>query len=543
MKQLKQLTSSLSTSFTKDIGFPVIDETDMSATRNISKYLNKLLKKSKTGFPKEKEKVLIFIEATTFRGKEIGKIIKCGPLQKKAGGRYKTAKIVQLFKNNCCNCWHERYFILSDEGIGYTASFGNSFLTDNLFFDTTLRVNYGPTAEREEFEIDIVTSSRKLRLLAADTPGMYDWLSGIVDSINNSRYCKLNRFHSFCPVTRSNYAKWYINGVDYYADLADEVERAESKIFITDWWLSPQIYLKRPIPVTATGLDTFWRLDQVLLRAAQRGVMIHVLLYKEFDHALPNDSAYSRKTLMDLHQNIEVLRHPGDLIFLWSHHEKMCVIDNAVTFMGGLDLCFGRWDSENYSLSDPGVEGKTCYFPGQDYSNVRIKDFSGVSDYDRSLISKKDNPRMPWRDIAVCIRGQCVKDSARHFIQYWNFAKEDLSNDKGRLAKGIKLKKAPGERTLQDTNSLKTRSTASTALTKSDCSNLDKKKRFSERVQSVIFDDEDKLQEAREAKTAEFMASTCSNTDIEVEDHVHMISAVGKAKFANAVATMNLDNR
>lgn len=23
-------------------------------------------------------------------------------------------------------------------------------------------------------------------------------------------------------------------------------------------------------------------------------------------------------------------------------HEKMCVIDQAIAFMGGLDLCFGR---------------------------------------------------------------------------------------------------------------------------------------------------------------------------------------------------------
>lgn len=543
MKQLKQLSDSLSSSFTREIGFPVIDETDMTAAKTIAKYLNKLIKKTNQGSQKDREKVLIFIEATSFRGKEIGKIIKCGSLKKKAGGRYKTSKIVQIFKNNCCNCWHQRYFILSDEGIGYTPSFGDSFLTDNLFFDTTLRVRYGKNDEREDFEINIVTSSRKLRLLAKDTPDMYDWISGIVDSINNSRYCKLNRFHSFCPVTRSNYAKWYINGVDYYCDLADELERAESKIFITDWWLSPEIYLKRPIPVTSSGLDTYWRLDKVLLRAAERGVMIHVLLYKEFDHALPNDSAYSRKTLMDLHKNIEVIRHPGDLIFLWSHHEKMCVIDNAVTFMGGLDLCFGRWDTENYWLSDPGTEGRTCYFPGQDYSNVRIKDFSDVSNFSKTLISKENNPRMPWRDIAISLRGQCVKDTARHFIQYWNFAKEDLSNDKGRLAKGVKLKKDPGIRTLEHSQTMKTRTSASTSVTKSDDSSSDKKKRFSERVQSTIFDEEDKKQEEKEVKTAEFMVQKSTHTDVQVEDHVHEISAVTKAKYANAVASMKMDDR
>lgn len=29
-------------------------------------------------------------------------------------------------------------------------------------------------------------------------------------------------------------------------DVADMLEGAKEEIFITDWWMSPQIYLKRP---------------------------------------------------------------------------------------------------------------------------------------------------------------------------------------------------------------------------------------------------------------------------------------------------------
>ena len=25
----------------------------------------------------------------------------------------------------------------------------------------------------------------------------------------------------------------------------------------------------------------------------------------------------------------------------WSHHEKICVVDNKIAFLGGLDLCYG----------------------------------------------------------------------------------------------------------------------------------------------------------------------------------------------------------
>lgn len=28
-----------------------------------------------------------------------------------------------------------------------------------------------------------------------------------------------------------------------------------------------------------------------------------------------------------------------DVVLFWSHHEKLCVVDNKITFMGGLDAC------------------------------------------------------------------------------------------------------------------------------------------------------------------------------------------------------------
>jgi len=33
-------------------------------------------------------------------------------------------------------------------------------------------------------------------------------------------------------------------------------------------------------------------------------------------------------------------------------HEKLCVIDQAIAFMGGLDMCFGRWDTPQHVLVD-----------------------------------------------------------------------------------------------------------------------------------------------------------------------------------------------
>jgi phospholipase D1/2 len=45
---------------------------------------------------------------------------------------------------------------------------------------------------------------------------------------------------------------------------------------IKDWWLTPELYLRRP-----PADHPEWRLDRVLKRKAQQGVKIYVAVYKE----------------------------------------------------------------------------------------------------------------------------------------------------------------------------------------------------------------------------------------------------------------------
>lgn len=261
---------------------------------------------------------------------------------------------------------------------------------------------------------------------------MIDWLESLVQTVIDSPYTKLNRFNSFCPRSDDNLAKWYINGHKYFSDLAEDLEKAKHEIYITDWWLSPEVFLKRPVAVEGGNYVITHRLDQILKRAAERGCKVFILLYREFEQALPNNSLYTQLELMKLHPNIEVNRHPANLIFLWSHHEKSVIIDQSIVYMGGLDLCYGRWDLDTYPLTEPGNDLNSVYFPGQDYSNVRIKDFANVERHYETLIDKESQPRMPWRDIAVQLKGPVTKDVTRHFVQYWNFAKNDLEGNNRR---------------------------------------------------------------------------------------------------------------
>lgn len=101
-------------------------------------------------------------------------------------------------------------------------------------------------------------------------------------------------------------------------------------------------------------------------------------------------SAYTKRHLVSLSPHINVVRHPKTLFSFWSHHEKIVVIDQRVAFVGGIDLCFGRFCTRAHPLTDlPLSEDNTiCMFPGLDYSNVRIKDYADVDQYEKDCVDR-----------------------------------------------------------------------------------------------------------------------------------------------------------
>lgn len=51
-----------------------------------------------------------------------------------------------------------------------------------------------------------------------------------------------------------------------------------------------------------------------------------------------------------------------------SHHEKLVIVDHHICFLGGLDLCFGRYDTNEHKVSDY----PPFIWPGKDYYNPRL---------------------------------------------------------------------------------------------------------------------------------------------------------------------------
>ncbi|KAI6781430.1 Phospholipase D1-like protein [Emericellopsis cladophorae] len=251
-----------------------------------------------------------------------------------------------------------------------------------------------------------------------------------------SEICESHRFESYFPEREGNLIKWYVDGRDYFWAVSVALEQAKEIIYIEDWWLSPELFLRRP-PYHKQE----YRLDHVLKRKAEEGVKIFVIVYKEVEAALTCNSLHTKHALQALcpegtpgHGNIRILRHPdhnpfenaADSTMYWAHHEKFIIIDFAMAFIGGLDLCFGRWDANQHPLADVHPEGVVNeIWPGQDFNNNRVMDFQKVEDWQQNELSKAEYGRMPWHDVSMGVIGPCVYDIAEHFVLRWNFVKRD----------------------------------------------------------------------------------------------------------------------
>ncbi|KAH7921001.1 phospholipase D/nuclease [Leucogyrophana mollusca] len=240
-----------------------------------------------------------------------------------------------------------------------------------------------------------------------------------------------HRFESFAAERSENAIKWHIDGHDYMYALSEMLDGARDCIFILDWWLTPELYLRRP-----PAAHPEWRLDRLLKRKAEQGVKVYVIVYKEVTQTMSMSSKHTKAALEALHPNIACMRHPDhigskDTVEFWSHHEKVVVVDNHHACIGGLDLCFGRWDTHNHPLADAHpTDFSRTLFPGQDYNNARVLDFQDVGNYVSNAISILETARMPWHDVHMTICGSVVLDICQHFVERWNEVKRRKYRDK-----------------------------------------------------------------------------------------------------------------
>jgi len=160
---------------------------------------------------------------------------------------------------------------------------------------------------------------------------------------------------SFAPLRPNIRVHPYVGGGAYFNDLAYYLDKATYEVLIGDWWLCPKLYLLR------NPLDNFYRLDNILKRIADKGVRVRVLLYNPPLPVLALNSNGVKSYLQSLSPNIHVNVTPKGENFKYSHHQKFVVIDRCLAFLGGVDLCYGRYNEPGSKLDDI----DTTTYPGK----------------------------------------------------------------------------------------------------------------------------------------------------------------------------------
>uniref|UniRef100_A0A7N6AEA0 Phospholipase n=1 Tax=Anabas testudineus TaxID=64144 RepID=A0A7N6AEA0_ANATE len=415
------------------------EELDREGQKQLEDYLNKLLKMP---MYRNYHATMEFIDVSQLSFiHDLGPKGLEGMVLKRSGG-HRIPGINCCGRSKMCYRWSKRWLVVKDSFLLYmkpdSGAISFVMLVDKEF---SIKMDSKDTETKHGVRVDSL--SRSLVLKCSSYRHARWWGQAIEGFIkkHGSAFLTDHRFGSFAKEEENIPAKWYVNGRTYMEDVADALEEAKEEIFITDWWLSPEIFLKRPVVE-----GNRWRLDCILKRKAQQGVRIFVMLYKEVELALGINSGYSKRTLLRLHPNIKVMRHPDHVssaVYLWAHHEKIIVIDQSVAFVGGIDVAYGRWDDREHRLTDVGTSnrvarsqpchslhtgvgelfGNTRFWHGKDYCNFVHKDWIQLDKPFDDFIDRHTTPRMPWHDIASVVHGKAARDVARHFIQRWNFTK------------------------------------------------------------------------------------------------------------------------
>ncbi|MCP1574551.1 phospholipase D1/2 [Herbaspirillum rubrisubalbicans] len=286
----------------------------------------------------------------------------------------------------------------------------------------------------------------------------------------------INDQNVFAPKRDGNAIHAFTTGKAYFADLIEKIEGATKEICIAGWQINWDAML-------APGK----RLYDVLLSAARKpGMKIYIM---PWDDTRPVRT-YDDPTLIVIDTiNGEPGVAPGTVRGVvshsfnrenakyFSHHQKSVIIDRRYAYVGGIDVAYGRYDDEHYSLKcdaegrevmnrynpcipplknvsmmdtvnpnaifrskrNPSAEQEKAYtqangLPSElakikagkwqvPYADPGFFDIaSNGAGYDSPLRKTLDparQPRMPWQDVHARVEGPCVYDFMRNFTKRW----------------------------------------------------------------------------------------------------------------------------
>ncbi|KAI4387433.1 hypothetical protein MLD38_005269 [Melastoma candidum] len=211
----------------------------------------------------------------------------------------------------------------------------------------------------------------------------------------------------------------------------DAITNAKHLIYITGWSVYTEITLVRDTRRPKPGGDI--TLGDLLKKKASEGVRVLMLVWDDRTSVplLKKDGLMATHDEETFHffEKSEVHcvlcpRNPDDgqsivqdleISTMFTHHQKIVVVDSEmpeqgsqmrriVSFVGGIDLCDGRYDTQFHSLF------RTLDTAHHD--DFHQPNFAGAS-------IKKGGPREPWHDIHSRLEGPVAWDVLFNFEQRW----------------------------------------------------------------------------------------------------------------------------
>ncbi|KAK4487448.1 hypothetical protein RD792_005913 [Penstemon davidsonii] len=225
------------------------------------------------------------------------------------------------------------------------------------------------------------------------------------------------------PSLRLDNGRFYEHG-HCWRDIYDAITKARHLVYITGWSVYHLVRLVRDDPSVKNS-----SLGELLKVKSQEGVRVLLLVWD--DPTSASLFGYKTNGVMNTsddetrdffkHSSVRVLLCPRaagkgswaknqEAGTIYTHHQKSVIVDadagnyrrSIIAFVGGLDLCKGRYDTQKHSIFS------TLQTVHQD--DFHNPNYTGPAD---------GCPREPWHDLHCRIEGPAAYDVLQNFEERW----------------------------------------------------------------------------------------------------------------------------
>ena len=219
-----------------------------------------------------------------------------------------------------------------------------------------------------------------------------------------------------CEISAVKESGLLVDGCDYYRAFCEGAESAENYILLSGWQFDSDVKL-----LGGEGTDD--TLISFLNRLCEKNEKLRVyILAWNFSiiYSIDREWLQSWTFKWNTHERIQFCfdsSHP----FGASHHQKFVVIDGKIAFLGGLDLCSGRWDDRQHRANNPQRVNadQSAYAPFHDVQTYHLgpvaehlakffqEQWRTVCECDLDLAAPKQTPKIQFQS-ALFIRSNRV---------------------------------------------------------------------------------------------------------------------------------------